>query len=201
MISKKVITISLVAVFALGIFIINMVFGNPISKRAAQKQYLHYFENTYNEDFVVYDRTPGTIVYDNHEYGFSFTLPASWQNYTVVTDKWEGVSLTTGEGGKVVAAGQIIKIRHPLWSAQVPRQDIPIMIFTISQWQLVQNEKISVGAAPIPPGELGRNSQYIFALPARYNYAFPAGFEEVERIMAKSPLHPDENYDPNKKTR
>ena len=62
------------------------------------------------------------------------------------------------------------------------------MVFTLAQWGLVQAEKLSVGAAPIPPTELGRNSTYVFALPARYNYAFPTGYEEVEQILQGHPL-------------
>jgi len=63
------------------------------------------------------------------------------------------------------------------------------MIFTLDQWELVQEENISLGAAPIPPSELGRNDRYVFALPARYNYEFPIGFEEVEEILKSNPLH------------
>ena len=43
-------------------------------------------------------------------------------------------------------------------------------------------------AAPINPGELGRNVKYVFALPARYNYAFPTGYQEVEKILEGKPL-------------
>jgi hypothetical protein len=49
------------------------------------------------------------------------------------------------------------------------------MIFTIDQWNLIQQEKISVSAAPIGPSKLGQNSKYIFALPARYNFAYETG--------------------------
>ena len=31
----------------------------------------------------------------------------------------------------------------------------------------------------------------MFALPARYNFSFPAGYEEVEEILAGKPLVPD----------
>jgi hypothetical protein len=57
------------------------------------------------------------------------------------------------------------------------------MIFTLTQWDLVEKEEISLGAAPIGPSELGRNEEYVFALPARYNYAFITGFEEVDEII------------------
>ena len=61
----------------------------------------------------------------------------------------------------------MISIRHPQWTAENPRQDIPIMIFTIEQWNSLQQEKFHIGAAPIGPTELNRNEKYVFAIPAR----------------------------------
>lgn len=136
--------------------------------------------------------TNDSILYRNADYGFSFTLPKSWDGYAIVNDAWEGVSLEGSTSGQITENGPKLLIRHPQWTPVNPRQDIPILVFTIAQWNLVQQEQLSVGAAPIPPSELGRNSVYVFALPARYNYAFPAGFEEVEQIMAAKPLTPFE---------
>lgn len=62
------------------------------------------------------------------------------------------------------------------------------MVFTLAEWDLVQQAKLGVGAAPIPPSELGRNATYVFALPARYNYVFPTGYEEVAKILEGNPL-------------
>lgn len=62
------------------------------------------------------------------------------------------------------------------------------MVFTLAEWDEVQQAKLTVGAAPIPPSELGRNAAYVFALPARYNYAFPTGYEEVAKILEGNPL-------------
>lgn len=129
-----------------------------------------------------------SITYKNSQYGFTFALPKSWEKYSIVTDQWEGIAVSGTQSGKAVETGQIIRIRHPQWTSQIPRQDIPIMIFTFAQWQALQNLEFSVGAAPIAPRELGRNSKYVFALPARYNYAFPEGFEEVEKILSDSPF-------------
>jgi hypothetical protein len=126
-----------------------------------------------------------TLVYTNTQYGFSFTLPVTWQGYSIVTAKWEGNDV---KSGKVTETGPMISIRHPQWTAQNPRQDIPIYVFTISQWNILQQETFHIGAAPIGPSELGRNGTYVFALPARYNFAFPTGFEEVEKILANHPL-------------
>lgn len=125
--------------------------------------------------------------YINPQYGFNFALPESWQGYTVITDQWQGtslVSLATEDN----PTGPLISIRHPLWTEANQRQDIPIMVFTLAQWNSLQQGEFSVGAAPIGPRELGRNNQYIFALPARYNFAFPTGYEEVEEILENKPL-------------
>lgn len=129
--------------------------------------------------------TPAVIVYQNTQYGFSFTLPSSWQGYSIVTGTWEGNNVASG---KVTETGPMLSIRHPQWTAQNPRQDIPILVLTIEQWNSLQKETFHIGAAPIPPSELGRNSKYVFALPARYNYAFPTGYQEVETILAGHPL-------------
>lgn len=124
-----------------------------------------------------------SIVFENTQYGFRFKMPGSWSNFTVVAEQWEGLSIGGSTEDKIVETGHVINIRHPLWTAQSPRQDIPIMIFSIDQWDLLKKEKFHIGAAPVGPKEIGRNGKYVFALPARYNYAFLTGFEEVERIL------------------
>lgn len=126
-------------------------------------------------------------VYVNEAYGFRFSLPASWAHYRIVIDTWQGLAIGSET---VVASGPVILIRHPDWTEAEPRQDIPIMVFTTAQWQALQDEKFHIGAAPIGPSELGANDSYVFALPARYNYAFPKGYEEVEAILAGEPLVP-----------
>ena len=131
---------------------------------------------------------PGAIPYENKEYGFRFALPQSWEGYQIITDKWTGLSLIAKNEGEVSETGPFLSIRHPAWTSKIPRQDIPILIFTLTQWDALQREDFHIGAAPIGPGELGRNSKYVFALPARYNFAFPLGFEEVEKILEGSPL-------------
>ncbi len=127
------------------------------------------------------------VRYADERYGFDFTLPDSWRGYSVIVEEWVGYA--QGEAGQEPAArGPLLLLRHPHWTAQVPRQDIPIMAFTPSEWDAIEQDRLHVGAAPVPPRELGRNARYVFALPARYNYAFPAGYEEVENILAGQPL-------------
>jgi len=127
-----------------------------------------------------------SILYKNTKYGFNFTLPVSWKGYSVIEDKWTGQTIDSKKS--VSSEGPKILIRNPLWTKEVLRQDIPIMIFTLSEWSLIQEEKLSVGAAPMSPSELGRNEEYVFALPARYNFAYPVGFEEVQKILESKPL-------------
>jgi hypothetical protein len=132
-----------------------------------------------------------SIIYENKQYGFLFTLPETWKGYTIVTNQWEGYDANS-QGQNIIATGPIILIRHPLWTAATPRQDIPIMVFTIDQWDRLQRDEFHIGAAPINPSELGRNSKYVFALPARYNFAFLPGWEEVQKILDSKPLTPIE---------
>ena len=139
-----------------------------------------------NGDLVKPAPVETSILYTNTKYGFELTLPVSWKGYTIVEDKWAGQTLDTSKS--VAMSGPKILIRHPLWTKEVPRQDIPIMIFTINEWSLIQSEKLSVGAAPIGPSLLGRNEGYAFALPARYNFAYQVGFEEVQKIIESKSL-------------
>ena len=128
---------------------------------------------------------PAGIVYDNKEYGFRLSLPESWKGYSVVMAQWEGMSIPDDQGEKLVTTGPGISIRHPLWTKEAPRQDIPVYVFTLAQWKDMGQEKFHIGAAPIAPSELGRNGSYVFALPARYNYAYLKGFEEVDLILQR----------------
>ena len=126
-----------------------------------------------------------SIIYKNTQSGFTFKLPSSWNGYTIVTSQWEGIA---SNGSKAIETGPIISIRDPKWTKETPRQDIPIMVFTLNQWNALKQEVFHIGAAPVDPTELGRNNYYVFALPARYNFANLPGTEEVQSILAGNPL-------------
>jgi hypothetical protein len=129
--------------------------------------------------------------YKNTEYGFIFTLPESWEGYTIVEDDWEGFSLTADGNEQVITEhGPLISIRHPDWEYKAPRQDIPIMVFTIKQWNDMQADKFHIGAAPVNPSEITRSSKYVFATPARYNFSYLTGYEEVDQIIKGNNLKP-----------
>lgn len=132
------------------------------------------------------------VEYKNTQYGFDFALPNTWNNYSIIEDKWSGNVLEasgTFKAGDLLEGPKIL-IRHSAWTTENKRQDIPVMVFNLSQWNLIQQERLSLGAAPIGPQELGRNNNYVFALPARYNFAFITGFEEVEAILKGNALTP-----------
>jgi hypothetical protein len=136
------------------------------------------------ENFII----PSSVVYENVEYGFRFSMPESWSGYSVVMDNWEGLVMGEIEGQRIAETGPVVIIRHPEWTLENPRQDIPIMVFTVAQWEALQREEFHIGAAPIGPREIWRNDGFVFALPARYNYAFPTGYEEVEDILESNPF-------------
>ena len=122
------------------------------------------------------------VMYENPQYGFRIPLPDSWQGYAIITDEWEGYD-NAGGTGSLVDRGPIIKLRNPLWTRAAPYEDLPVMVFTPAQWVKVQAEDIGVGAAPVPPSELGHNSRFVLALPARYNWDYATGYEEVDRLV------------------
>lgn len=128
------------------------------------------------------------VTYTNAEYGFSVALPQDWKGYTVLNQTWTGYAICA-TGQCPTESGPQIAIRNPRWTAGTPYQDIPVMVFTIDEWHAVVQGTLGVSAAPIPPRELGRNATYVFALPARYDYAFPAGWQEVQDIVNAHPLH------------
>jgi predicted carbohydrate-binding protein with CBM5 and CBM33 domain len=126
------------------------------------------------------------VEYRNAKYAFAFSLPQGWKGYTVVTDQWEASDAQKG----AVERGPIVRIRHPGWTKENPRQDIPIMIFTLAQWDSAEKGSLYVAGSPLGFHELGRNRKYAFALSSRYNEAEVAGREEVDKIVQHEPLHP-----------
>src|SRR5580700_11807716 len=57
------------------------------------------------------------LLYRNDKYGFTFSLPAEWKGYTIVTEQWEASDAQKG----MVEHGPIIKIRPPDWTKEKPR--------------------------------------------------------------------------------
>jgi hypothetical protein len=132
------------------------------------------------------------LAYTNSQYGFNMTLQPDWTGYSVLNQTWQGTDVASG---KVTEHGPQLVLRHPKWTDAAHYEDIPVMVFTMDQWTKVTGGKISLGAAPIGPSELGRNTTYVFALPARYNYDFATGYEEADKIA-----HTLKTFDPSVST-
>jgi hypothetical protein len=128
----------------------------------------------------------GTVVYSNYRYGFRLYLPKSWKGLTVIESKWQGTNRSTGE----TEDGPLIRIRHPLYTQQNPREDIPIMVIKRDQWREINKDNLIVSAAPVPPGAIGRNEKYVFATPPRYSFDELEGVNEVVKIVNSKSLQP-----------
>jgi hypothetical protein len=126
------------------------------------------------------------IEYRNTRFGFVFSLPQGWKGYTIVTEQWEASDAQKGS----VESGPVVCIRHPDWTKESPRQDIPIMVFTLGQWDSAEKGNLYVGGVAISPGELGRNRKYAFAVSRRVEDSDVAGAKEVNGILQHSPLRP-----------
>jgi len=100
----------------------------------------------------------------------------------VLTARWYG----DGNGDE---SGPRLTLRNPRWSEEKPYQDIPILVFTPAQWRAVDSGEFNVSAAPYGPSELGRNRNYVFALPPRYTgFEDVDGMEEVQQLLGQKPF-------------
>jgi len=62
--------------------------------------------------------------------------------------------------------GPIIVLRHPQWTASHPYQDIPILVFTLRQWETYHPGTVGAGGVD---EEINHNAKYVFAISSRYN--------------------------------
>src|SRR5579859_2470057 len=120
------------------------------------------------------------VLYHNEQYDFTFSLPTSWQGYSVLVQEWQGHA--------VPERGPMIILRHPQWKTSDPYQDIPILVFTRSQWEANRGAGLGIGAGGLEY-EIGHNRKYAFAISSRFNVDDSVkGWREatdfVERNMA-----------------
>jgi hypothetical protein len=131
---------------------------------------------------------PTPIVYHNTQFGFCFRLPADWRGYSIVTRKWSGGILSTGDPPKTMQ-GPLILIRHPEWTEDEPYQDIPIMVFTRAQWRVKQKYGVITSTFGADWGPFGSNAEYVFKQPDRWiGYTDEKGWREVQDLMMTHPF-------------
>jgi len=105
-------------------------------------------------------------IYTNEQYGFTFTVPPSWKGYKIIYQRCNSTDMPN--------CVSEITIRHPKWTAEHPRE-IPIIVLTFSQAEAFENQ------SQLFRGELGRNRQYVFALPPYYDFA--QGLDAVQQAL------------------
>jgi hypothetical protein len=134
---------------------------------------------------IIFGTASASVTYKNADYGFNFSLPDNWKGYSVVQKTWTGTPLTPGTKSET---GPKLLIRNPNWTADIPYEDIPILVFTLAQWDSYTAENFTVSAAPIPASELARNNSYVFALPPRWDFDYSKGVEDAQNILKSNPL-------------
>jgi len=143
----------------------------------------YYLANQQKDNLQTNNTSASWKNYINNEYRFGITFPDSWKGYTVESSSWSGWKVD-GSGKIGDYSGVKLIFKNPQTTPQQSWQDIPIMIFTPDVWELVQEEKVGVSAAPIPPAEVGRNAKYVFATPPRwYGFTDDIGFQEAVEIV------------------
>lgn len=135
--------------------------------------------------------------YHNVQYGFTFFLPANWKGYSILIQQWSAELYST-DYQKVIGTehGPIIVLRNPQWKAGETYQDIPIIVFTRSQWDAVKPQRLFVGAGG-SNDEISHNAKYVFGINSRHNWGELKGWEETgdivvqNRAVGEPHLYPD----------
>jgi hypothetical protein len=136
------------------------------------------------------------VIYHNAPYDFTFFLPASWQGYSVLTQQWEGQTYPAAGKAAVTDHGAMIVLRHPQWKADDPRQDIPILVFTRSQWKIDRQGLFSIFAGGAEE-EIAHNGKYVFAIWNRFNWNDSVkGSREAEGIVLQNQTANGPHLDP-----
>ena len=109
------------------------------------------------------------VIYHNAEYDFTFFLPASWRGYSVLMQQWDGERYVAAvDRSEVTDYGPVIVLRNPRWKAGDPYQDIPIRVFTRSQWEGAEGPpSIDAGGVEF---EIAHNAKYVFAINSRFDW-------------------------------
>jgi len=106
--------------------------------------------------------------YHNAQYDLTYFLPASWRGYSVLIQQWDA-PLHSADYQTVVGKerGPIIVLRNPHWNAGDRYQDIPIMVFTRSQWAAEEQERFFPYACGTIE-TMWHNREYVFGIYDRY---------------------------------
>jgi len=146
----------------------NVPPGNVIDVAGGFEKLTNYHAHVYGSSGGIEDAPNHPSIlplrYRNAQYSFTFFLPASWRGYSVLVEQCEA-----NERDSVVPErGPKFVFRHPQWKAGDPYQDIPIMVFTRSQWESTHHGEDAAGAGGLIY-EVGHNHKYVFGIHGRFN--------------------------------
>ncbi len=111
--------------------------------------------------------THAPLVYEHPQFGLTFSLPAGWRGFSILTQHWEGKTyLAEADASTVTARGPLLILRHPQWKADDRYQDLPIMVFTRPQFDALHEGKFTIGAGGVEM-EISHNTRFAFAISSR----------------------------------
>jgi hypothetical protein len=93
--------------------------------------------------------------------------------------------------------GPIIVLRNPQWKASESYQDIPILVFTHSQWDAVIPQRLFVGAGGIEY-EISHSAKFVFGINSRHNWGELKGWEETGKIVQQNVVVGEPHLYPDK---
>jgi hypothetical protein len=119
----------------------------------------------------------------------TFFLPVNWQGYSALVQQWDGVHYSPPVDKVIVVGhGAMIVLRHPQWKASAPSQDIPILVFTLAQWDALHHGKLwpSQFAGGVME-EIWHNRQYVFGMSSRCAFEETVGrWKETADIVEQN---------------
>ena len=127
------------------------------------------------------------IIYHNAQYDFTFSLPASWQGYSVIVENWDRQMYLPATGEAVGTEHfPVLVLRHPEWKAGDPRQDIPILVLARGQWQAEREGKLRIFAGGVED-EIEHDPKYVFEVSSRFNSDDSVkGWKEAADIVSRN---------------
>ena len=127
--------------------------------------------------------------YRNAQYDLTFFLPASWRGYSVLVQQLDDERYSFAEDRQIIVGHTpMITLRHPQRQDSAPYQDIPILVFSRSQWDALHHGELWPSLfAGGTMGELWRNQGFVFAMSSRYNATNEvSGWKEVAEIIERN---------------
>ena len=109
------------------------------------------------------------LSYRDAQYDLTIFLPTSWRGYSVLVQEWDAPLYSADYQTEIGRErGPIVVLRNPQWKVDDHYQDIPIMVFTRSQWVACEGQQRFFPYACGLIGELWHNPKYVFGIWTRY---------------------------------